>query len=115
MRVAAMRRRLGGLVRGLFQSPLERERAFYRNYRELSRQIEETPRSMTIHVLRGELNLQRREYARAKADFSTAIGLAANLDQSRGWLVVEQVMRDRAPVWIETGGAQIAAAALVEA
>ncbi len=86
----------GRLLKALFQSPLERERDFYRRYRELSTQIEERPDSVTIQTLRGELNLERGEYERAKADFIAAIDQAAALDESKGWLVVEQVMRDRA-------------------
>ncbi len=87
---------LGKLVGSLVRSPLERERMFYRHYRDLNRQIEATPDNMTLYVLRGELNLQRRDYARAKADFGTALELAASVDDTKGWLVMEQVMRDRA-------------------
>ena len=87
---------LGKLVGSLVRSPLERERRFYRHYRDLNRQIETTPDSMTPYVLRGELNLQRRDYVRAKADFATALELAASVDDTKGWLVLEQVMRDRA-------------------
>ena len=96
MSAAVGRDRWGGLVRWLFQSPLERERDLYRRFRELSEQIAETPRNMTIYVLRGELNLERSDYERAKADFSAAIELAAGLDETKGWLALEQVMRDRA-------------------
>lgn len=96
MSATAKRGGLGRLVRGLIRSPLEREREFYRRYREFSSQIEETPNNLTIYVLRGELSLERREYQRAKADFGAAIKLAEALDESKGWLVLEQVMRDRA-------------------
>ena len=87
---------LGKLVKMVFQSDLEREREFYRRFRELSDKIEEAPDDMTHLVLRGELSLERGEFERAKADFEVAIELAEALDNAKGWLVVEQVMRDRA-------------------
>ena len=84
------------LVKMIFQSDLEREREYYRRFRELSDKIGESPDDMTHHVLRGELNLERGEYERAKVDFEATIALAETLDNAQGWLVVEQVMRDRA-------------------
>ena len=86
----------GGLVRKLMRSPLERERDFYRRYRELSDGINEAPDLMTNYVLRGELSLARGEYERAKVDFQAALALAEDLDETKGWLVLEQVLRDRA-------------------
>jgi tetratricopeptide (TPR) repeat protein len=96
MKAAARSGVVGELLGRVLQSPLERERAFYRRYRELSSQIEETPNNISFYVLRGELNLERGEYERAKADFELAIELAGNMDDTKGWLVMEQVMRDRA-------------------
>lgn len=87
---------LGKLVGSVLQSPLERERALNRRYRALSGTIVEAPDDLVAYVLRGELNLQRGDYARAKADFGTALELAASVDDTKGWLVMEQVMRDRA-------------------
>ena len=87
---------LGKLVGSVFHTPLERERAFYRRYRELSGQIDESPDDMVAYVLRGELNLERGEHERARADFAAAIELAERVDDTKGWLVMEQVMRDRA-------------------
>ena len=80
----------------VFQSSVERERALHRRHRELSRHIEETPNNMTLYVLRGELNLDRGERERAIADFESAKALADDIDDAQGWLVLEQVMRDRA-------------------
>ncbi len=87
---------LGGLISAVYQAPLEREREFYQRLRELSELIGEAPDSLTHVVMRGELYLERGEYERAKADFETALALAEKLDAERGWLIVEQVMRDRA-------------------
>lgn len=84
------------LVSGIFKSPLERERDFYRRYRELSGLIDESPDNMNVFVLRGELSLERGDYERAKTDFERALELAQDLDEAKGWLVMEQVMRDRA-------------------
>ena len=89
-------RLIARLVSGIFKSPLERERDFYRRYRELSGMIDESPDNMNVLVLRGELNLERRKYERAKSDFERALALARDLDEAKGWLVMEQMMRDRA-------------------
>ncbi|MCY3978722.1 MAG: hypothetical protein OXG23_11545 [Chloroflexi bacterium] len=89
-------RLIARLVGGIFKSSLERERDFFRRYRELSGLIEESPENMNLLVLRGELNLERRDYERAKTDFERALELARDLDEAEGWLVLEQVMRDRA-------------------
>ena len=87
---------LGVIVGSVFQSPLERDKAFYRRYRELSGVIDEASADMVAYVLRGELNLERGQRERAKTDFESAIELAEGLDDTKGWLVLEQVMRDRA-------------------
>jgi len=84
------------LLGSVFQSPLERDKAFYRRYRELSGVIDESPDDMVAYVLRGELNLERGQREQAKTDFESAIELAEGLDDRKGWLVLEQVMRDRA-------------------
>ena len=89
-------RLIARLVSGVFKSPLEQERDFYRRYRELSGLIGESPDNMSVFVLRGELNLARRDFERAQADFERALELARDLDEAKGWLVMEQVMRDRA-------------------
>lgn len=98
---------LGELVASVFQSPLERERAFYRRYRELSGVIDESPADMIAYVLRGELNLERGERARAKTDFESAIELAGSMDDAKGWLVIEQVMRDRALYGLKLAGREL--------
>ena len=100
-------RLIARLVSGIFKSPLERERDFYRRYRELSDLIDESPDTMNVIVLRGELNLERGDYERAKTDFERALELAQDFDQAKGWLVMEQVMRDRA-----LSGLQLARGAL---
>ena len=87
---------LSRLLRSVFRPSLDREREFYRRLRELSAAIDEAPDSITHVVLRGELYLERGEYQRAKADFERALALAENFDAAEGWLIVEQVMRDRA-------------------
>lgn len=87
---------LSKLVGSVLQSPLERERGLRQRCRKLSKQIEATPDSITLYVLHGELNLERGKYERAKTDFETAIELAESADDTKGWLVMEQIMRDRA-------------------
>ena len=79
-----------------FKSAVEREREFYRRYRELSEAIEAAPDSLTHLVLRGELLLERGDYERAKADFAKARGLADAVDPAAGWGLLEQIMGDRA-------------------
>ena len=92
---------LGELASRLFQSPLERDRSFYRRYRELSGLIDQAPDDLVAYTLRGELNLERGEHERAQADFGTAVELAGALDDEQGWHVMEQVMRDRALYGLE--------------
>ena len=87
---------LGKLARSVLQSHVERERAFYLRFRALSGKIDERPDDMVAYVLRGELNLERGENERAAADFKTALEVAERADDANGWLVMEQVMRDRA-------------------
>ena len=84
------------LLGGLFQSPLAREREFYRQFRALSDEIAANDSDCAPRVLRGELLLERRDYQRALADFEAALEIAGELDGEAGWMVVEQVMRDRA-------------------
>ena len=87
-----IRRALGEV----FQSSVERERQFYRRFRELSDKIEAMPDSITYHVLRGEMLIERGEYERARADFQVAVELADRVDPTEGWGVIEQALRDRA-------------------
>jgi len=87
---------LGWLFKRLMRSPLEREREIVQRLRELSGAIDEAPEGLTHYVLRGELTLDRGEHTMAIADFERALELAENLDERKGWLVLEQVMRDRA-------------------
>lgn len=84
------------LISAVYQSPLAREREFYRRLRELNGAISNAPDDMTQIVLRGELLLERGEYKRAKQDFERALALAEVLDDAKAWHILEQVMRDRA-------------------
>ena len=87
---------LRGLISRGFKSALERERDFYRRFRELSDAIEAAPESLTHYVLRGEMLLERGDDDRAKADFEAARGLADAVDPEAGWGLLEQIMGDRA-------------------
>lgn len=87
---------LKAAIRGLVQSPVEREREFYRRYRELSDKIELMPDSFTYYVLRGELLVERGEDTRARADFEMAVKLADSYDSAKEWGLLEQAMCDRA-------------------
>ena len=82
-------------LRQRFKSPLEREREYYRRYRNLSRQIDAAP-SMSNHLLRGEMSLERGDFRRALADFNRVLELAESMDASKSWLLLEQALRDRA-------------------
>jgi tetratricopeptide (TPR) repeat protein len=64
--------------------------------RELSIAIIEYPRSTSNYVLRGELYLHYREYARAEADFRRALLLAAEAVETENWGILAQAMQDRA-------------------
>ena len=96
MGIKGISRGLGKLLARIMRSRLERERAFFQRQRELSRQIEAAPNSMTLYVLRGELNLERGITEQARADFAAAVELARELDWQAGWRLQEQIMRDRA-------------------
>ena len=96
MSLRAIGEGLAALASRLIQSPLERERSFYRRFRDLSAQIDEKPEELVAYVLRGELNLEREDYPRAKTDFEAAVKLAERADDTKSWVVMEQVMRDRA-------------------
>ena len=96
MGLKGISRNLSKLIGSVLKSPLERERGLYQRCRKLSGQIEATPDNITLYVLQGELNLERGKYERAKTDFETAVKLAESADDTKGWLVLEQVMRDRA-------------------
>lgn len=84
------------LISVVYQSPLAREREFYRCLRELNDAISEAPDDITQLVLRGELLLERGEHERAKQDFARALALAEALDDATAWHILEQVMSDRA-------------------
>ena len=64
--------------------------------RELSLAIIEYPRSSSNYVLRGELYLHYREYARAESDFRRALLLAAEAVETENWGILAQAMQDRA-------------------
>ncbi len=89
------------LLGALFGSSLARERDFFARHHELSDQIAAAPEGMIPRVLRGELLLERRDYALAGADFEAALDLTGRLDMRAGWLLQEQVMRDRALFGLE--------------
>ena len=89
------------LLIALVRSSLAREREFFARHRQLSKQVDASPADMIPRVLRGELLLERRDYARARADFAAALDLTGDLDASAGWLLQEQVMRDRALYGLE--------------
>ena len=85
-----------GLIGAIYQSPLAREREFYRRLREYNSAISDAPDDITQLVLRGELLLERGEHERARIDFERALALGDRLDDAEGWHVLEQVMCDRA-------------------
>jgi len=87
---------IGKAIALMYQPPLKREREFYRRLRELNDAVNAAPDDITLLALRGELLLERGELERAKADFERALALADELDDTRAWHIVEQVMRDRA-------------------
>ena len=89
------------LLGALFGSSLARERDFYARHRLLSQGIAAAPNDATPRLLRGELLLERRDYARARADFEAALALTEELDARAGWLLTEQVTRDRALFGLE--------------
>ena len=65
---------------------------------------------MVAYTLRGELNLERGEHERAQTDFETAIELAESAWMTtKGWHVMEQVMRDRALYGLKVARARVAA------
>ena len=98
------------LLIALVRSSLAREREFFARHRQLSKQVDASPADMIPRVLRGELLLERRDYARARADFQAALVLTENLDTRAGWLLQEQVMRDRALYGLEVVARRLPAA-----
>ncbi len=107
MGLKGISRNLRKLVGRVLQSPLERESGLHQRCRKLSKQIEETPDNITLYVLHGELNLERGKHERARTDFETAIELAESADDTKGWLVMEQIMRDRALHGLRRMGRQL--------
>lgn len=87
---------LGQLIGFFFQTPASRARDLSRRLYQLNVSIEFSPDSPTNYVLRGELFLERKEYHLAKADFEIALALAESFDETAGWGLIEQAMRDRA-------------------
>lgn len=96
-----LKRLLQVLPGGFFRSSLQKERDFFGRYRMLCENIAAAPENLTLHVLRGEMLLERRDYQRARADFETALRMTETLDMRAGWLIIEQVMRDRAHFGLE--------------
>ncbi len=96
-----LNRLLAALLAGLFRSPLQKERDFFGRYRLLCERIAAAPDSLTLRVARGEMLLERRDYQRARADFAAALDMARAMDMRAGWLIEEQVMRDRALFGLE--------------
>ena len=84
------------ILGAFFQTPLGREREFFRRLRELDGAISDAPDDITQIVLRGELLLERGEHERAKLDFERALALGKRLDDAKAWHILEQVMCDRA-------------------
>ena len=107
------------LLGGLFRSSLQKERDFFGRYRRRCDRIDAAPEDMALRVLRGEMLLERRDYGRAQADFAAALEMSEALDSRAGWLIEEQVMRDRALYGMEIVAryqpARAAAATHVEA
>lgn len=99
-----------GLLGGLFRSSLQKERDFFGHYRLLCERIAAAPEDLTLRVLRGEMLLGRRDYQRARADFAAALGMIETLDMRAGWLIEEQVMRDRALFGLEVVARHLPAA-----
>ena len=96
-----LHRLLQALLSGFFRSPLQKERDFFGRYRLLCERIAAAPEDMTLRVLRGEMLLERRDYKRAHADFEAVLRMTETLDMRVGWLIIEQVMRDRAHFGLE--------------
>ena len=79
-----------------YKPPAQRKRELARRLQQLDAAVVDAPDSLTHYVLRGELFLQIKDCERAKADFETALELAETFDPTKGWGLVEQIMRDRA-------------------
>ena len=79
-----------------YQPPARRKLELARRLRELDAAVSEAPDSPTLYIWRGELFLQLGDGEGAKADFEAALELVEAFDPTKGWGLVEQVMRDRA-------------------
>ncbi len=110
-----LKRLLQVLPGALFRSSLQKERDFFGRYRLLNETIATQPENATLHVLRGEMLLQRRDYQRARADFDAALRMGESLDVRAGWLIEEQVMRDRALFGLEVVARHLPAATATHA
>jgi len=87
-RIAGWLRRVSGWF---YERPAQRQRGLAQRLQEL-----DAADSLAHRILRGELLLKDGEYDLARADFEAALELAERFDPSKGWGLVEQVMRDRA-------------------
>lgn len=93
VRAAGWLRRVSGWF---YKRPAQRQRGLARRLQELDAAVSDAPDSLAHRILRGELLLRSGEYDLARADFEAALELAERFDPSKGWGLVEQVMRDRA-------------------
>ncbi len=84
------------IIGWFYKPPAQRKRELARRLQQLDAAVGDAPDSLTHYVLRGELFLQIEDHDRAAADFEAALELAETLDPTKGWGLVEQVMRDRA-------------------
>jgi len=92
-RAAGWLRRVSGWF---YERPAQRQRGLAQRLQELDAAVGDAPDSLAHRILRGELLLRSGEYDLARADFEAALELAERFDPSKGWGLVEQVMRDRA-------------------
>ena len=79
-----------------YKRPAQRQRELAQRLQELDAAVGAAPNSLAHRILRGELLLQDGKYDLAQADFDAALELAEKFDPTKGWGLVEQVMRDRA-------------------
>ena len=110
-----LKRLLQVLPGALFRSSLQKERDFFGRYRLLCENIAAEPGNLTLRVVRGEMLLERRDYQRARADFEAALRMSESLDMRAGWLIEEQVLRDRALFGLEVVARHLPAATATHA
>lgn len=86
-----------GIMRRLFwMTPAERRAEERYRLRRLSQLIEVNPDAAVNYVLRGELQLDLKAFADARADFEQALARTQSSNDLDGWGVVTQALRDRA-------------------